>query len=152
MKLIIATFFVFILANQSSAQEAGTNARLAFEHWYCHSIIGFMPENKKRQLEQKSLKHAEIGIKYARSMFAEINKFGSKNQTDWDQNAPFIWSYYVNQGPSEDFIIGRLYEQTQNSAYDDINKNMDGTFIVDATLRQSAAINEYEKRNCKILR
>jgi len=149
---IIIYIFSCLLAAQGNSQEAGTKARLAFENWYCHSIIAFMPESKKQQFAQKYKEHAETGIIYARDMFADLEKFGAENQEDWSQNAPFIWRYYLNNGPSTDFKIGRLYEQTQNSAYDDINKNMDGTIITDKNLRQSAALDEYEKRNCKILR
>lgn len=152
MKLLMSIIFTFVFANPLYCQEAGTYARLAYEHWYCHSIIDFMPKDEKQQLELKYTKHAELGITYARKMFAEFEKFGEKNQKNWSENGPFIWSYYLNYGPSIDFVIGRLYEQTQNSAYNDINQNMDGTFIVNAEIRQSAARDEYEKRNCKILR
>ena len=143
---------ILFFTSFSHAQEAGTKARLAFEHWYCGSLIIFMSNNDKSKLDRQKVKHRDTGLKYARAMLYELNSYGVQNQENWSKNAPYIWGYYLNYIPSEEFLIGRLYEATENSAYDDINNNPDGTFIVDADKRHNAAAREYDYRNCKILK
>jgi len=139
------------IISAAKSQEAGTFARLAFEHWYCHGVINFMKESERVDLEENYIKHGELGIEYARSMFDDLEKYGVENQENWDKNGPFIWKYYL-AGSNVDFKIGRLYEATRNAVYEDISENPDGTFILSKELKEASARNEYSNRNCRILR
>jgi hypothetical protein len=81
-------------------------------------------------------------------MMAEIEKFKGANQQDWLENAPENWGYYLNAGPSEDFVIGMLYEQVRGVVERHILQETDGRYIMDVSLYQQNALKTYDDNGC----
>jgi hypothetical protein len=61
------------------------------------------------------------------------------------------------QGPSTDFIVGRIFENSTRDAYDDVVKKENGLpldnseWVRDDALRISKAKNLYHRSNCVLL-
>ena len=146
--------FTLGLVTSASAQEAGTKARLAFEHWYCLHLIEAMSDNERKKLASNLERHGQLGIDYAKSMMQDLHKYGDKNNDNWASNAPMFFNWTL-AGPSDDFIIGRLFEASMNSSRDKIyyeNKNFDNEKYLDEGTRFLKANNEYYEKNCNLLR
>jgi len=149
LRLTIATA---VLSAPVCAQEAGQKAQLAYQHFYCHHVIPHMSEQDNARLLDQHEKHVWSGIKEARQMMAEIERFKGANQQDWSENAPANWGYYLNAGPSEDFVIGMLYEQVRSVVERQILQESDGRYITDVDLYQQNAQQTYVENGCKDLK
>ena len=60
-----------------------------------------------------------------------------------------FWRWSL-KGPTENFIIGRLFEATKNHAIDEFYYNENKEYL-DDDIRNIEVSNEYRNRNCKIL-
>ena len=96
--------------------------------------------------------HVWAGIREARKMMTEIEKFKGANQEDWLKHAPANWGYYLNAGPSEDFVIGMLYEQVRGVVERQILQEEDGRYISNIALYQENARASYDENGCKDLK
>ena len=146
--LVRLTIITSLFCAPAFAQEAGQKAQLAYQHFYCHHVIPYMADTDGAQLLEQHENHVWTGIKEARLMMAEIEKFKGANQQDWLENAPENWGYYLNAGPSEDFVIGMLYEQVRGVVERHILQEMDGRYIMDVSLYQQNALKTYEDNGC----
>jgi hypothetical protein len=144
----IALILMLMTPSWASAQEAGTKARFAYEHWYCWNLIRAMNEKNGTELVEKMEFHAARGIEYANKMYDELEKYGEKNNENWSNNAPMFFRWSL-AGASRDFVVGRLFEATINSSRDEIFKE-NGEYLGE-TVRQFNAYNDYYTKNCKLL-
>ena len=152
--LTLTLSLILGLTTSAYAQEAGTKARLAYEHWYCWNLIDAMSERDRKKLASNYKRHGEVGLNYARDMLKDIQKYGDKNNENWNSNAPYFFGWYLS-GPSEDFILGRLFEASKEFARERIyyeNKNTDIEKYLDESLRFLKAETEYREKNCNLLR
>ena len=60
--------------------------------------------------------------------------------------------YYLNAGPSEDFVIGMLYEQVSGVVERQILQEEDGRYISKMKLYQENARASYDENGCKDLK
>ena len=141
-----------ILSSFAAAQEAGQKAQAAYQHFYCHHIIPLMADADGAKLLEQHENHVWVGIREARKMMTEIEKFKGANQEDWLKHAPANWGYYLNAGPSEDFIIGILYEQVKGIVERQILQEEDGRYISNTALYQESARASYYEKGCKVLK
>ena len=146
------TIVAAILCAPVHAQDAGKKARAAYQHFYCHHVIPYMSDQNNTQLLEQHENHVWSGIKEARQMLAEIENFKGANQQDWLENAPANWGYYLNAGPSEDFVIGMLYEQVRGVVERQILQKKDGSYIMDVALYQQNALTSYDENGCRDLK
>lgn len=149
--LVRVAVVISLLCSVADAQEAGQKARLAYQHFYCHHIIPLMADADSAKLLEQHENHVWAGIREARKMMTEIEKFKSANQEDWLEHAPANWGYYLNAGPSEDFVIGMLYEQVRGVVERQILQEEDGRYISNTTLYQESARASYYEKGCKDL-
>lgn len=153
-QLLLILSFTLGLTTAAITQEAGTKARLAYEHWYCMNLIGAMSESNRNKLASNHDRHGKLGINYARDMLKDFHKYGDKNNENWGSNAPLFFRWSL-AGPNDDFIIGRLFEASINVVNDQIyyeNKNTDIEKYLDERLRDLKAETEYREKNCNLLR
>ena len=132
--LVRAAVVISLLCSVADAQEAGQKAGSAYQHFFCHHIIPFMAEADSAKLLEQHENHVWAGIRDARKMMTEIEKFKGANQEDWLEHAPANWGYYLNAGPSEDFVIGMLYEQVRGVVERQILQEEDGRYISNIAL------------------
>ena len=141
-----------ILSSFAAAQEAGQKAQAAYQHFYCHHIIPLMADADGAKLLEQHENHVWAGIREARKMMTEIEKFKGANQEDWLEHAPANWGYYLNAGPSEDFVIGMLYEQVRSVVEQQILQEVDGRYISNTAPYQENARANYDENGCKDLK
>ena len=141
-----------LLYSVAAAQEAGQKAQAAYQHFYCHHIIPLMADADGAKLLEQHENHVWAGIREARKMMTEIEKFKGANQEDWLEHAPANWGYYLNAGPSEDFVIGMLYEQVRGVVERQIRQEEDGRYILNTALYQKNARASYDENGCEDLK
>ena len=141
-----------LLYSVAAAQEAGQKAQAAYQHFYCHHIIPLMADADGTKLLEQHENHVSAGIREAREMMTEIEKFKGANQEDWLEHAPTNWGYYLNAGPSEDFVIGMLYEQVRGVVERKILQEEDGQYISNLELYQKNARASYDENGGKDLK
>ena len=108
-----------------------------------------MADADSAKLLEQHENHVWAGIREARKMMTEIEKFKGANQEDWLEHAPANWGYYLNAGPSEDFVIGMLYEQVRGVVERQILQEEDGRYISNTRLYQESARASYDEKGCK---
>lgn len=150
--LVRAAVVISLLCSVADAQEAGQKALSAYQHFYCHHIIPLMAEADSAKLLEQHENHVWAGIRDARKMMTEIEKFKGANQEGWLEHAPANWGYYLNAGPSEDFVIGMLYEQVRGVVERQILQEEDGRYISNTTLYQESARASYYEKGCTDLK
>ena len=150
--LVSVAVVISFLCSVADAQEAGQKARSAYQHFYCHYIIPLMADADSAKLLEQHENHVWAGIREARKMMTEIEKFKSANQEDWLEHAPANWGYYLNAGPSEDFVIGMLYEQVRGVVERQILQEEDGRYVPNIALYQENARASYDENGCKDLK
>ena len=150
--LVRAAVVISLLCSVADAQEAGQKAGSAYQHFYCHHIIPLMADADGANLFEQHENHVWAGIREARKMMTEIEKFKGANQEDWLEHAPANWGYYLNAGPSEDFVIGMLYEQVRGVVERQIRQEEDGRYILNRALYQKNALTSYDENGCEDLK
>ena len=150
--LIRFSIIISLLCSFAISQEAGQKAQAAYQHFYCHHVIPYMAHADGAQLSEQHENHVWAGIREARKMIDDIEKFKSANQQDWLENAPENWGYYLNAGRSEDFVIGMLYEQVRSVVKKNILQEKDGRYIMDAARYQKNAFTAYDENGCRDLK
>lgn len=150
--LVRVAVVISLLYSVASAQEAGQKARSSYQHFYCHHTIPLMADADGAKLLEQHEKHVWAGIREARKMMTEIEKFKDANQKDWLEHAPKNWGYYLNAGPSEDFVIGMLYEQVRGVVEREILQEEGGRYISNTALYQENARASYDENGCKNLK
>ena len=141
-----------LLSSVATAQEAGQKAQAAYQHFYCHHIIPLMADADGAILLEQHENHVWAGIREARKMMTEIDKFKGANQEDWLKHAPENWGYYLNAGPSEDFVIGMIYEQVRGVVERQILQEEEGRYISNTSLYQENARANYDENGCMDLK
>ena len=150
--LVRVAVAVSLSCSVAAAQEAGQKAQAAYQHFYCHHIIPLMADADGAILLEQHENHVWAGIREARKMMIEIEKFKGANQEDWLEHAPANWGYYLNAGPSEDFVIGMLYEQVRGVVERQIRQEEDGRYILNRALYQKNARASYDENGCEDLK
>lgn len=150
--LVRVAVAVSLSCSVAAAQEAGQKAQAAYQHFYCHHIIPLMADADGTNLFEQHENHVWAGIREARKMMTEIEKFKGANQEDWLEHAPANWGYYLNAGPSEDFVIGMLYEQVRGVVERQIRQEEDGRYILNRALYQKNARASYDENGCEDLK
>ncbi|MFZ1726707.1 MAG: hypothetical protein WBO29_11045 [Albidovulum sp.] len=97
----------------------------------------------------------ERGIAAGRQFFAAIEA-GTITEEEQRQHVPYMLPLLA-AGPSVDFVLGRIFEYSMNSAYDDVVKeNMAGLplpmdqWTNDDELKKSRAQLLYQRSNCNL--
>ncbi len=96
----------------------------------------------------------ERGIEAGREFIGAARR-GKVSDKDFDSAVPMFIGWILQEGgPSDDFILGRIFEQSTSMASDSIIKENDGVllpvdkWVLDPELRRSIALNKYESGNC----
>jgi hypothetical protein len=136
----------------ASAQTPIEKARLARTAWSAFQCATYaeMSGDKKEQARL-----FDVAFKAARD-FIEAAKIGQIPAEVARSQVPIGVSMLL-QGPSTDFIVGRIFENSTRDAYDDVVKKENGLpldnseWVRDDALRISKAKNLYHRSNCVLL-
>ena len=120
-------------------------------HWRCQTWSGMIGD------EETALAHFNQG--YASGIrFLTAVRAGQIDQAEFDRTVP-VYILMSLQGPSDDFVLGRLYEMTTQQAYDKIvTKGEDGVplkpseYVMDRGVQSVMAEALMRSSNCIALR
>lgn len=145
---------MILIQNQSFASEENAkSAKKAWSAFECSTFAVFA----NKDIESKAL--FETGYKEITKF---LNALEAKEITEKELRSIVPLGIRFNlQGPSKDFIAGRIYAEISQNANDDIIKNdlLSGLPITDPMkwntdedLQVSIAKNKYSKGNCDFLK
>ena len=141
---------ILALVPSTSIAQPVEKARLARTMWAAFECATLAEMSGDGQ-EQARL--FEVGLKAGRGFLEAV----SKNEIPTVVAVP-VGVRLRLQGPSPDFILGRLYEAAADDAFDEIVKMENGTplepskWINDPALRKQKAANRYTQGNCLLLK
>lgn len=138
-----------ISATQNPATAEDSFAMMA--HWRCQVWSAMAGNNETAET------HHERGLAAGRR-FIEAARAGLIPPADFDSTVPVYVSLSM-QGPSDDFVLGRLYEITTTDAYDQIaTRDKEGRplspadYVTDKSLQSVMASERFLSSNCASLR
>lgn len=143
-RLLLAGLFLSLVGAAASAQDSKAYAKMgdaALNGFEC-SYLAAMAGNKE---QQKRL--FLFGYKQGKAFISAVRAKKVK-QSDLDSETPMM-VFFALQGPTSDFMLGRLYESAQNDVLKDVFKSVSPL----NALRESktVAANEFRKRNCDLI-
>lgn len=137
----------------TSAQAAEADAKksvLMLSHWQCSTWASMHDDTASVE------RHFTAGLD-AGKVFLDAVVAGTITQEESFQTVPWIVGLSM-QGPSPDFILGRLFESIQTDAYGRITKTgADGLplgpadYITDDALVSTLSQTQYNRSNCGLL-
>lgn len=125
---------------QSPEDSAVEASRLAIAAWECH-VAG---EGAEYDADLDRL--FQLGFKNG-IRFLEAVRAGEVSPEAMHESVPFWWQ--LVSGPSNDFILGRLYESIHNQILTDLSRENLTSTRAERKLSLAAT---FERSNCELLR
>jgi hypothetical protein len=133
----------------AAAAEDSKLGRVAWSAFQCHQWAASSGS------EADAERLFGVGLDAARR-FIDGLKSGLIDREEANQFTP-IGIGMVAQGPSTDFIVGRIYSFATEEAHDDLVKEREGlpqstqNWITDPELIKTMALNKYQNANCDLI-
>lgn len=142
--VLIPLMLIFAISGQALADastEAAQSGKMAWSGFECSVLASMIG----RQDDAKWL--FEFAMEQG-TRFVDAVKAGEVSKEDMDAEVPMavLW---VLEGPSTDFVLGRMYESASDYASDKL-RNEDNS-IAQNDVRETRAENRYHERNCALL-
>jgi hypothetical protein len=135
--LLLTTSAVSVAAESADFAKMGRAAWVAFE---CSSLASVM--EKPKDQERLFLFGYDQGKKFLNAM-----QSGRITQKDLNSTAPSGF-LMVAQGPSVDFILGRVFESAQDNALKEV---ITTETVLSKDLKQGLASHKYTSGNCELI-
>lgn len=139
--LVIVTFAPMSVGEETSEDLAKSSQR-CWSAFQC-AVLAEIIEDRENQ-EKLFIYGYEEGKRFLEAMRA--NKI---TQEDVSKHVPLVIALSL-QGPSNDFILGAIWSQATDDAYDDI-KDSDGDFPLDQEIKKMIAERQFREKNCAII-
>lgn len=143
----LSAWFMLVPQERTPADES--LAMMA--HWRCQVWSGMIGD------QESTLAHFNQGYASG-SRFVAAARAGQIDQADFEATVPVYISLSMG-GPSDDFVLGRLYEMTTQDAYDKIvTRGKDGVplhpsdYVMDTEVQSVMAGELIRSSNCTALR
>jgi len=120
--------------------------QLAWSAWECATALEYTDN-----IEADRSRYVELGINAARR-FLEADVAGEVSPEVWRQEVPVAFGLRIG-GPSIDFIVGRWFEATISTSFDEIHDTIpiELSFAEREEIRSLNAERLYRDRNCQLL-
>jgi hypothetical protein len=143
---IIFMASVSVASAQHAKPDPAAKARLGRTLWsaFTCGMFAGMSDNEK---EQRRL--FELGLKAGREFIKALENGDIPAEVS-KKEVPVgvLWNL---EGPSADFIIGRIYQDATKYALDKL-KDEKGNYLLDDSIKKMRAQNEYLAGNCSLVR
>ncbi len=145
IKRLILTAVLFVLFEPSSmaqsSREYAVMSRSAWSAFECSALAAQFKDTK----EQERL--FVYGYKEGKTFIAALQA-RKIDQRDLSSETPWLMGLLL-EGPTPDFMLGRMYEAAQEAALKPVLKTANSLNPDD--LRRTLAQNEYNKMNCRLI-
>ena len=142
--LPILVSILLLLSINARAKTSKEYALMSAEVWSAFSCSVLASKSKNKDEQERLFKY---GYKHGLIFINAINS-GKVNQEDISSNTP-IGVAFLLQGPTADFMLGRIYEYASDEALKEVYKS-NGKYNSE-DIQTSIATNEFLKRNCKLI-
>ena len=148
----VACLLAISCSSVASAEDGIEKARLGRVMWSAFqcSIFGELSDNKKEQARL-----FQIGLKAGRDFLEALNA-NQITQEAMNTEVP-VAVIMMLQGPSIEFIVGRIYEAALSDAYDEIVKRRNGMtlpisdWVHDEGVKKIKANTKFLANNCLLI-
>lgn len=143
-QIIITAFLSFATVLPATAQDSKTYAQMAKATWSafeCSSLAS--KAGKPKEQERLFLYGYEQG-----KIFISAVQAKKVEQKDLSSEAPLIMLLLL-QGPTPDFMLGRVYESAQDSALKEVFNT--GEHFNSDEVQGTIAANKFRKFNCQLI-
>jgi hypothetical protein len=128
-------------AMAQSSKDYALMGRIAWSAFECSSLAS---KSKNPEEQERLFRHGyEQGLKFIAAV-----RSGKVDRRDISEEVPLAVVLRL-QGPTADFILGRVFEASQESALEKVYKT--GEKFNSDELQETIARNELWKRNCQLI-
>lgn len=144
MRLSLSVILGFLVVNLAKSEDSRDFAMMGQASWSAFECSSLAAESKNLQEQERLFLFGyEQGQKFIAAVEAE-----KIQQDDLSKEVPMIMLLLL-EGPSPDFMLGRIYQMAQDSALEDVYKT-GGRFNSDE-MKEALAENMFSKANCKLI-
>jgi hypothetical protein len=143
---VLAVAIGLVAAIPASAQSSKDYAVMGAETWAAFSCVALAAE-AKNTAEQERL--FMLGYDKGKRFIEALNA-GRIRREDVDSNVP-VGLVLNLQGPTPDFMLGRIYEAAARNALDSLYRQKSDAAVFEA-FRKSVAESVMYRQNCRLLR
>jgi len=145
MKSLIVTLLLTCSALNLGAETSKEYALRGQRAWSAFECSSLASVAGKKELQAKLFTY---GFEEGKAFLDALKKDKIKKE-DLDSGVPMIMLLLL-QGPSDDFILGRVFENAQEHALKEVYKTEPGRIQSDEE-RTLLARNELDRRNCALI-
>ena len=152
--LFSTLIFILSIAQAGEAPQDQSPAReslVMMAHWDCATWAG-MANDTEGRAEHHFLRGLESGRR-----FVEAARSGAISEDDWDSTVP-VYVALSMQGPTSEFVLGRLFEVISGNAFDEVTKRdaygrplPPEDYINDRAVQAVVASRLMRQANCSVL-
>jgi len=146
----LAALSVGIAASSQSYAEAGRDSAAMLAHWKCANWAEMTGDTSEVE------RHFNAGLEVGRR-FVQAARDGLISADQWNGEIPVGIAMTTN-GPTNDFILGRLFALAGDEAYDDIAKRDEAglplspqNYVTDSDIATLKAAHLSRLSNCSVL-
>jgi hypothetical protein len=142
LRSLSALLIALALTDAAMAQSSKDYAKLGRIAWNAFECSALASKSKNPQEQDRLFRYGyEQGLR-----FIDAVRSGDVERQDVSEAVPLAMALRLN-GPTADFILGRVFEASQKSAIDSVYKA--GETVVSDELQITLAKNEFLNRNCQ---
>lgn len=143
IQLMLTAAIGFLFSNPSTAENSKDYAIMARASWSAFECSSLASKNKNFKEQERLFLH---GYDQGQKIIAAVKSEKVKRE-DLSTEAPLMM--LLLQGPTADFMLGRIFEAAQKSALEDVYKT-DQNFNSDE-MQESLAKNKFWKLDCQLI-
>jgi hypothetical protein len=128
-------------AAAQSSREYAIMARSAWSAFECSSLASQMKDPQEQQ------RLFMYGYKQGLAFISALQ--AKKIQQSDMSSIPPVGMLWLLEGPTPDFMLGRVYEAAQDYALKDVFKT--GEHVNSTEAQKTIAQNEFSKKNCRLI-
>jgi hypothetical protein len=146
IRFCLVALALFSVCSKATAQQHSLLAENAWAAWSCSTLASISGNDKDRERLFK------FGYESGKESIQSL-KDGKISAEEWNGTAPIGFAMRM-QGPSIDFVLGRIFEFVQTDTYDAVvvaTKAKDASSSELEALRKRHAENRFRRENCHLL-
>lgn len=151
MRRLIVLLTSLLTTPALASEDDAKLARTAWSAWQCHQFAFYAKD------AAESERFFNLGLNAARTFVTKLHA-GQITRDETFKHAP-IAVMFVAQGPSVDFVVGRIYSAVAQDTFDSMaKKDSSGAampsekWITDTSLLKSIAESKYRDANCDLIK
>jgi len=141
LSIIAISFFMTSSAIAETSKEYALMGKSTWSAFECSALAGKVGNTKEQ--ERLFLFGYEQGLKFINAL--KLNKI---KRADLSSEVPVAMGWSL-QGPTPDFMLGRVFEVSMKYALKDVYKTDNNTY--DENMQKIIAKRKFSKRNCNLI-